>query len=274
MESEPSNSLTAEETLAAAAMSTPTKRLPSGRVAFGKQLDILRAIAAASSASGKGATPPEVGGMVGLAPSTVALTSPFFTDIGLASRVEGGLAPSESVVNFHQAFQWDAEQAGRELAPVIRSAWFARLLMPKLSFGPLPEQEALMILAREAQGTKAHTPQLRIILEYMETAGLIVRDGDRLLAGNGQPADRVELPGTDKPDPPSDEHRTSQDVTAASHPLIKGLFQELPPPGSKWPKEKHDAWLELAKVAFRMIYAIEAPEQPPQDRRHPEPPPS
>jgi hypothetical protein len=42
------------------------------------------------------------------------------------------------------------------------------------------------------------------------------------------------------------------------HPLIQGLFQELPSPGAPFPKQKQDDWLELARVTFRMIYKADA----------------
>lgn len=38
------------------------------------------------------------------------------------------------------------------------------------------------------------------------------------------------------------------------HPLIEGLFQELPPVGSEFSEPQQADWLELAKVAFRVIY--------------------
>jgi hypothetical protein len=41
---------------------------------------------------------------------------------------------------------------------------------------------------------------------------------------------------------------------AKAHPLVRGLFEELPRPGDEFTAQQQADWLELAKVAFRVIY--------------------
>ncbi|HEX5369511.1 MAG TPA: hypothetical protein VFY10_08865, partial [Dehalococcoidia bacterium] len=71
--------------------SKPTKVLPTNRIAFPKQLDILRAFDAASG-------PPmhrpvslaDVAKIADLASQTLSLPNGFFIDVGLVRKVEGG----------------------------------------------------------------------------------------------------------------------------------------------------------------------------------------
>jgi hypothetical protein len=48
-----------------------------------------------------------------------------------------------------------------------------------------------------------------------------------------------------------------QPQAAGTHPLIQGLLRELPPVGGSWPAEKHQAWLELQRAAFQLLFTIE-----------------
>lgn len=38
------------------------------------------------------------------------------------------------------------------------------------------------------------------------------------------------------------------------HPLVLGLIQNLPPPGSIWPKAKRAQWLLLAERCLDLLY--------------------
>ncbi|MGH2520075.1 MAG: hypothetical protein ACRDF8_09755, partial [Chloroflexota bacterium] len=41
------------------------------------------------------------------------------------------------------------------------------------------------------------------------------------------------------------------------HPLIAGLFLELPPPGAPWPREKRQHWLATAEHILTLVYREE-----------------
>ncbi len=41
------------------------------------------------------------------------------------------------------------------------------------------------------------------------------------------------------------------------HQLIQGLLRELPPVGGTWQASKRDAWLELQRAVFNVLYTIE-----------------
>src|SRR5437762_5574893 len=104
----------------------PKKILPTDRINFSKQLDLLRAFAAASGPSGRTVTNNDVAVIVGLKASTVSLANPFFSDVGLLLRADGGYTPSSAVVAFSRAFEWNRETASHKLATVISETWFAQ----------------------------------------------------------------------------------------------------------------------------------------------------
>lgn len=69
------------------------------------------------------------------------------------------------------------------------------------------------------------------------------------------------------------EFRGAEELARAEpslHPLIHGLVQELPPPGSPFPAAKQRDWLEAAQAALRLIYnAGEADPDATSDRLRP-----
>jgi hypothetical protein len=239
------------------------KILPTPRIAFGKQLDLLRAFAAASGPEKRPVGNADTSQFVGLSASTVSLANPFFADVGLIERVGGGFVPSKEVVNFAQAFEWDADGASRELGPVFENSWFGSALLPRLGFASLPEKEALQIIDGAAEAGLKYKNHLRILLDYLEVAGLIQRQDGTVRtaprpANNGRPAENAadaepsEAPP--KPSPSVPEGSRSLPL------LIQGLLQELPR-GSSWNREAADRWLNLAKLTFEMVYEFE-PEPP------------
>src|ERR1700731_4736495 len=70
--------------------SKPIKMLPSTRISVSKQLDILRAYAAASGKGAKPATTEEAAKIVKMAPTTVIMANAFLCSIGLLKRVGKG----------------------------------------------------------------------------------------------------------------------------------------------------------------------------------------
>lgn len=163
----------------------PLKVLPTDRINFGKQLDILRAYAVASGPSGRAVTNKEVAAIVKMVETTVSLSNAFFTDVGLLARNDGGLVPCPEVFSFQRAHEWNPEGAGQKLAPVISNSWFALALTPRIDFGPLEEEEAVTTLAEAASAPPEYKTQLRILIDYMQAAGLLQRDGSKIKSTRG-----------------------------------------------------------------------------------------
>lgn len=162
------------------------RTLPTPRIAFPKQLDILRAWASASGPGKKPVGLKDAAPLVKMAENTITLANPFFTDVGLLMRVDGGLIPSDEVSSFNHAYQWNPETASLKLAPVIEQTWFAAALVPRLTMGQITEGEAIALLSETAGAGKEYADQLHTLLEYVQAAGLIALENGtvRLVLSN------------------------------------------------------------------------------------------
>jgi hypothetical protein len=162
----------------------PTKYLPTERITFTKQLDILRAWAAASGSAGKVAKNDDVAEIIGMQPSTVSMANAFFASTGLLLKAEGGYIPSPEVMSFLRAYEWTPETAATKLAPVIGKTWFAEELMPKLAYAPMTTDSAIEFLGTACSAGRDYRLQLRILLDYLGNAGLIEWDGNQVRKGS------------------------------------------------------------------------------------------
>jgi hypothetical protein len=194
---EPATVIAVEEKGAAKlARSKPAKPLPTNRIKFNKQLDLLRAYVAASGTSGKPVGNKEVADIAGMVETTVSLANSFFCAVGLLQRVEGGFLPSQDAANFKRAYDWKPEGAAHKLAPAIRSSWFGEALLPKLEFGPMEQEDALARLAEIASASPEYKPQLEVLVEYMCASGVVDRDGSMIKLSKAAPQASVDLPPT------------------------------------------------------------------------------
>jgi hypothetical protein len=171
----------------------PKRVLPTNRITFPKQPQILRAWATLSGPSGKVVTNAQVGAVMKMAADTVSLANPFFADIGLLEKVDGGYVPGPATIEFNNAYEWDPEKAAHRLAPVLSAAWFGEALLPRLHLNPMTETEAVTVLAELAGVGPAHKANLIVCLEYLALAGLIEREGGQVRrvsshAGTASPA--------------------------------------------------------------------------------------
>src|SRR5258706_7912945 len=81
----------------------PVKTLPTSRITLEKQLNVLRACAAASGRENKPFFLDEAADIVKMPKTSLYLMTPFFCEIGLLQRVDqqpGKYLPAEEVVNF------------------------------------------------------------------------------------------------------------------------------------------------------------------------------
>jgi hypothetical protein len=154
-----------------------TRSLATDRIRLDRQLQILRAFGALSAAASKAVSIAEVAEMTGMKASTIGIAIPFFVSVQLIQKNEAGYSPSAEVINMLRAHDWNTETAPQKLAPALRRTWFAEELLPKLAFGPMAEGQAIQKLGELACAGPEHEPQLRMLIEYLASVGLIERDG-------------------------------------------------------------------------------------------------
>jgi hypothetical protein len=153
---------------------------------------------------------------------------------------------------FYVCWEWNQATAGPKLSPILSRSWFAQVLLPRLKFRPLPEIEAIQVLAEESTATKEYEPQLKTLLDYLETAGVIARDDGqvRLISGvekpekepsaNGQDT-HVELPArSQQPDNNSEEYTLTLDREKQRRVTIKA-----PHPVTAEELKRIQAWLAV-----------------------------
>jgi hypothetical protein len=183
--------------------SKPTRILPTDRIGFDKQLDILRAYAAGSSQGSKAVTLDELSRIMKMAPATLTLANPFLNSVGLITKTDSGYMPAPEVLSFLLAFQWDPETAAHKMAPIVENAWFFTTLKPKLTFSPLAEDAVIATLAEQATAGPDYRKGLKTLVEYMIAVGLIQREGTDLKLATSRQAVPVSSDSSPpKPDGP------------------------------------------------------------------------
>lgn len=196
-----SDAATQPPDLSKTAKSKPSRTLPTERVVFQKQLNLLRAYAAASSHGNKAVKTADVADIVKMAPTTVSLTNAFFLDVGFVQKTETGFMPAPEVLAFAQAYEWNQDTATQKLAPLLKPTWFANILFPKLAFDKLRESDAIADLGQAATAGTEYKSQLKMLIDYLEAAGLVQRDGEYLRKTTPQQ--------TTAPTPPAPVERAS-----------------------------------------------------------------
>jgi hypothetical protein len=247
----------------------PRQQLPTARIAFPQQLNILRAYAAASGATHKAVGNDEVADIVQLSKTTVPLANPFFSSVGLIEKTEGKrYIPAEEVFKFFEVYAWGSEheeKAAHELAPLIRETWFAKALLPKVAFGSISTSEALQTLARAA-GVQPDNRQLRMLLEFLTATGLIEVNGDQIQGDRSQPS-KGTAPETPAEVPTPETAATPAPPPASSHDnlpmLVQGLIDKLPDESDGWNAGAAKRWLNLAEATFPMAYDYDAADNAP-----------
>ncbi len=201
----------------------PLKALPTNRMAFGKQLDVLRGWVIASGPEGKAVSNKDVGNIVRMASDTVTLGNAFFAEAGLLERRDGGYAPTAVTVAFNQAYDWAPETAAHKLAPAFEQAWFGQTLLPRLRMASMSETEALTVLGEASRAASSFKPQLQIVLDYMEVAGLIVRDNGQIRFAASRPSEMPAATPKAEAEPklehrPTDQGKATPVSTSFSQP--------------------------------------------------------
>lgn len=171
------------------------KTLPTERIASEKQLAVLRAYAAASGSDRKAVTNDEVAAVHSdVAPSSVSLCNPFFSDVGLLISEGRKQRPSDAVFDYLHAYEWSPETASLKLGRILGETWAAKVLTTRLAFRVLSKEEAIGVLAEESKATKAHKRNLDILIDFLCASGVIKIEGGTVM--KGVPPNQQSVPPT------------------------------------------------------------------------------
>lgn len=164
----------------------PTRVLPTTRIAFAKQLELLRAYAVVAGPSQHSVSLKDAAAILKIAHQTVALATPFFFDVGLLRKAEMGKAvPSEAVREFNVANEWEPASASYKLAPVFVESWFWQAIQGRLRHQrTMQEHEVLAAIQLACGASQQHRPQLLQLLAFLNAAGLIEREGTVVRIGS------------------------------------------------------------------------------------------
>lgn len=207
-------------------VSRPTKFLPSERITFTRQLDILRGWGAASGPLRKTVSNLEVAKVVGMQPSTVSLNNAFYSSIGLLNKADGGYAPAEEVTAFLRAWEWNTETAAQKLAPILSKAWFYEAIASKLEFGARSEAECLQDIGDAVNAGQEYKSNLKMLLEYLTAAGLVIRDGDNVKKGGTTVApSAAQTAPSESAASPKQETVSASDSIARTMPSLFGTTE-------------------------------------------------
>jgi hypothetical protein len=199
--------------------SRPNKPIPTERIKLERQFDLLRAFAGVFGASGRAVSNKEVADIVQMSETTTSLANSFFTETGLLSKAAGGWIPSEEVVAYHRTYEWDRDNAARELQSIFARSWFWEILQPKLSFRAMEETDAINALGATSAASTEYKPNLKLIIDFLAAVGLIERDGSMLKLVRQQPAGSPEKAAREEATPERVAKSTSTVTTAfAQHP--------------------------------------------------------
>ncbi|TFH72382.1 hypothetical protein E3V39_12440 [Gammaproteobacteria bacterium LSUCC0112] len=152
--------------------------LPSAKLAVQNQFTLLKAFAVASTDARKPVSIQDIADIQGLSPNSVSICNPFFVESGLIHKSGHSFTPCQEVIAYRQRLEWEDLDAGKKLAPVIRNTWFSEALVLRLQMNPITEDNAVQVLSEVSSAHPSERRQLSMLLDYMEFAGIIARDGN------------------------------------------------------------------------------------------------
>jgi len=230
------------------------KALPTDRVTFAKQLDILRAAAAASGPDRKPVSNDDIAKVVNIHFNSISNCNPFFLEAGLFTRHKHQNMPCDEVFAYAERYEWEQEKAAYKLAPIIRKTWFCLTLVPKLTFRSLSVEEAIGFLAEEAGASRDYKDQLFMLVEYMRVSGIVAVEGNMVSLIKGATEESQQSNKSENQPIKDTDSRKDIDRNEELNPFIQGLLKKLPQPETDWPIAGRVKWLQTAANIFGLIY--------------------
>jgi hypothetical protein len=179
------NETAANETGGGGKRKVLTQAIPTNRLTLAKQVEIIRAYGAAFDASKEPVGIEDVVKFVGMAAATVSQTNAFLQDLGLVRKDGRRFIPASEVMAMNRLYDVNKEKALNKLAPLLERSWFGAIVIPKLKFRPMSEEDLVTQLFEAATAETQHLQQVRMLIDYLVLVGLVERDGANLKIKNG-----------------------------------------------------------------------------------------
>ena len=201
-----------------------SRTIPTDRLTFQKQCEILRAYPAAFEKVGGPVSIEDITEFVKMAPSTISQSNSFFTDIGVVQKEGRKFNPSAELIAMHRLYGIHQAKAWAKLAPLFERAWFGQILIPKLRYQPMTAEDMVHDLADAATAEPDHLGQLGLIIEYLLLVGLVHRDGgvvklvNHAAAAAGEEKDKQKADGI--PPGTNDALPTAKEEGLEPYPLV------------------------------------------------------
>jgi hypothetical protein len=181
-----------------------SRPLPTDRIAFQKQLAVLRGFAVAATENGGVASANDVEKVIRMSHSTISLATPFFVDAGLLIRSDRGrFRPSEAVTEYTRGQDWSPESAGRYLRAVVAKSWFGDIIGKKVELNPRELDDVMAALAGASDASPDHRNQVSMLIDYAAFAGLVKRDGNMLRKVDGEAPPSPQIGNVESPPAPT-----------------------------------------------------------------------
>lgn len=170
------------------ARSRPVRPLPSDRMKFDLQLRILQTLGR-MGADKRPVDAERLSEALGKTVShyTVGLSHAFFIDCGWLEKAgRGDYVATAALVSYSRRLNVGQGDAGAisELQATAVHGWFWPVIAPLIDHGRVPQAEIMVALMREAEVGDQHSPQMRMLLDWLAHLRLItVEDGTVSRAG-------------------------------------------------------------------------------------------
>ena len=81
-------------------------------------------------------------------------------------------------MEFQRKYSFNQSDAGAVLAPALAQTWYADVVRQRVEFDAATVKDLVAALADEAGADVSFRSQLETLIEWLEFAGVVVRDGD------------------------------------------------------------------------------------------------
>lgn len=206
--------------------------LPSPRISFERQFEVLRAYVAASK-DGKEAVGYNDFGKLTVSPTNVSGNNKFFEHLTLIAKAEGApgkYVPTKDAIQICKDFAWKKEDNVRSiLADLISRSWFGESAKTLLATrGRVTENDLLAQLGYDSGADpEKHMASLKVLVEYLKFSGLIrLEDGLFTAVGVLTPPPNLEIqqPFTNLGTPTQAQPDRLQTPYSGGPPVIVGVF--------------------------------------------------